>query len=297
MIFRLLSIIGGSVLLLIGFGCDNAPAPVSQGGPLTDNRPAAKTTLNHGPENDKPAGVAAPPTTDGYEIVKIYPHDCQAYTQGLEIRDGALYEGTGRHGFSTLRRVKLETGAIEQRVAVPNTYFGEGITVLKDKVYQLTWQNHQGFVYDRATFKKLSEFTYEGEGWGLTNDGQQLIMSDGITNRLRFLNPTTFAVEKTLLVNDERGQPLLNLNELEYVKGEIYANVWQTDRIARLDSQTGRLLGWIDLSGLSQQLGVAHAPCSAPDVLNGIAYDETNDRLFVTGKLWPRLFEIRLKKK
>ena len=295
--FRLLSIIGSSIFLLAGLGCGGAPAPIAQGGPSGPANRPAKTTLNHGPEAEKPAGVTAPPTTDGYEIVKTYPHDCQAFTQGLEIRDGALYEGTGRHGFSTLRRVKLETGAIEQRVAIPNTFFGEGITILKDKVYQLTWQNHQGFVYDRATFKKLGEFAYEGEGWGLTNDGQHLILSDGITNRLRFLNPETFAVEKTLLVNDEHGQPLLNLNELEYVKGEIFANVWQTDRIARLDPQTGRLLGWIDLTGLSGQLGIAHAPCAAPDVLNGIAYDEAHDRLFVTGKLWPRLFEIRVKHK
>jgi glutamine cyclotransferase len=294
---RLLLIIGGSLFLLAGAGCDNAPAPAQQGQDAPANQPASKTVLNHGPENAKPAGVAAPPTVDGYEIVQTYPHDCQAFTQGLEIRDGVLYEGTGLNGSSTLRRVKLESGAVEQRVAISNAYFGEGITVLKDKIYQLTWQSQQGFVYDRATFKKTGEFRYEGEGWGLANDGQSLIMSDGVTNRLRFLNPATFALEKTVTVNDERGRPLLNLNELEYVKGEIYANIWQTDRIARLDPQTGRLLGWLDLTGLSQQLGLARSPCQAPDVLNGIAYDEAQDRLFVTGKLWPRLFEIRLKKK
>jgi glutamine cyclotransferase len=294
---RLYSLVFSAMCLLAG--CD-APAPMPSGQTAPAGQPPVKTTLNHGPEAEKPASVAAPPAVEGYTVVNSYPHDCTAFTQGLEIRDGILYEGTGRNGFSSVRRVKLETGAVEKRVEIPANYFGEGITTLKDRIYQLTWTDGRGFIYDRATFQKLGEFTYEGEGWGLTNNGQQLIMSDGVTNRLRFLNPFSFKVERAVQVNDERNEPLLNLNELEFVKGEIYANVWQTNRIARIDPNTGRLLGWIDLAGLEGQLNQQAAdkkPCPAPDVLNGIAYDEAQDRLFVTGKLWPRLFEIRITKK
>jgi glutamine cyclotransferase len=295
--FRLSVIVLSFALWLSsGAQCGGAPGPAPAKSPANAATPAAKTTLQHGPDTDKPVGVAAPPATAGYEIVNSYPHDCQAFTQGLEIHDGLFYESTGRNGFSSLRRVKPETGVVEKRVEVPPVYFAEGLTVLKNKIYQLTWQTQRGFVYDRATFAKLAEFTYEGEGWGLANDGQSLIMSDGVTNRLRFLNPETFQLERTLLINDETGRPLLNLNELEYVKGEIYANIWHANRLVRLDPATGRLLGWIDLTGLADNNGDVKPPCPPPEVLNGIAYDPQQDRLFVTGKHWPRLYEIRVKK-
>ena len=225
----------------------------------------------------------------GYEIVNTWPHDRYAYTQGLVFYEGKLLESTGQEGRSSLRRVEPETGKILEKVDVPKPYFAEGITFLKGKIYQLTWQHQLGFIYDAATLEKLGEFSYRGEGWGLTSDGSSLVMSDG-TNRIRFVNPDNFQVSRTISVLDGR-TPIASLNELEYVHGEIYANIWHKERVARIDVQTGRVLGWIDLTGL-------RALADANDneaVLNGIAYDETNDRLFVTGKLWPKLFEIRLK--
>jgi glutamine cyclotransferase len=229
--------------------------------------------------------------TYGYEVVHAWPHDPDAFTQGLVFHDGKLLESTGEVGRSSLRRVELETGKVVQKVDVPAPYFAEGITLLKGKIYQLTWQHQLGFIYDAWTFDKLGQFNYQGEGWGLTNDGQALIQSDG-TNRLRFLDPDNFQVRKTIAVLDGSA-PVEEINELEYVQGEIYANIWHADRIARIDPQTGRILGWIDLTGLLSR-GEVH---DEEAVLNGIAFDETNGRLFVTGKLWPRLFEIRLKRK
>jgi glutaminyl-peptide cyclotransferase len=226
-----------------------------------------------------------------YEIVATYPHDPKAYTQGLVFHDGLLYESTGQYDESTLRKVELKKGKVKKKVEVPGQYFAEGITILNGKIYQLTWLQHKGFVYDLDDFKLEGEFSYEGEGWGLTNDGQSLIMSDG-TNQLRFLDPATFRVTRTISVMQDN-QPLTNLNELEYIHGEIYANVWKMDRIVRLDPQTGRVLAWIDLDGLRPAETLNHTE----NVLNGIAYDREHDRLFVTGKRWPRLFEIRLKKK
>ena len=226
----------------------------------------------------------------GYQIVRVYPHDHEAFTQGLQYLDGAFYEGTGLNGRSSIRRVELETGKVLQRRDVSSQHFGEGITVFKSDLVELTWQTHVAFVYDRTSFEPKKQFSYPGEGWGLTHDGTSLIMSDG-TDELRYLEPTTF-VEKRRLKVTASGAPLRNLNELEYVKGEIYANVWRTDRIARISPKDGRVTGWIDLSGLlpaSERAGV--------DVLNGIAYDAAADRLFVTGKLWPRVFEIKLVKK
>jgi glutamine cyclotransferase len=227
----------------------------------------------------------------GYEIKNIYPHDRAAFTQGLIFKDGVLWESTGQYGSSSLRKVDLKTGKALKLISVPAEYFAEGMTVFRDKVYQLTWQNNKGFIYRPDDFTKTGEFKYAGEGWGLTHDDESLIMSDG-TNQLRFIDPETFAVRRTVSVF-ENGQPLKELNELEYVKGEIFANVWQTDRIVRIDPKTGRLTGTIDLAGL---LPAADRDDDT-DVLNGIAYDAATDRLFVTGKLWSKLFEIRLVKK
>jgi glutamine cyclotransferase len=223
-----------------------------------------------------------------YDVVGVFPHDPGAWTQGLVVENGVLHEGTGRHGESSLRRVDLETGEVLQFLGLPVRYYGEGITVLDDRIIQLTWQSHVGFVYDRETFELLDTFRYTTEGWGLTHDGTRLIMSDG-TSTLRFLDPETLEETGQVEVRDRNG-PVLNLNELEYVEGEVWANVWYTDRIARIDPTTGLVVGWVDLRGL---LGPRDRQSSV-DVLNGIAYDAETGRLFVTGKLWPKLFEIEL---
>lgn len=201
-----------------------------------------------------------------------------------------LYESTGLNGQSSLREVELETGAVVRRRDVPPQYFAEGLALFEDRLIQLTWQSRRGFVYDRRSFEPLGEFAYEGEGWGLTHDGRFLILSDG-TDTLRFLDPVTFETVRTVAVAAD-GRPVARLNELEYICGEVYANVWQTDRIARIDPETGRVLGWLDLGGLLPPEDRA----ARVDVLNGIAYDPATGRLFVTGKWWPRLFEIRLKR-
>jgi glutaminyl-peptide cyclotransferase len=223
----------------------------------------------------------------GYKIVQTYPHDPHAYTQGLVYADGFLYEGTGQYNESSLRKVELSTGKVVQRVELPGAYFGEGIVLWKDKIIQLTWQSRIGFVYDRATFRQLRTFTYSREGWGITHDGKRLIMSDG-SSSLFFWDPETLQETGKLDVSD-KGSPVTNLNELEYIHGEIYANVYQTDRIARISPKTGSVLGWIDLTGL-----LPASEKSRADVLNGIAYDAKSNRLFVTGKWWPKLFEIRV---
>jgi len=227
----------------------------------------------------------------GYEIVHTWPHDPDAFTQGLVFNGGNFLESTGEVGHSSLRRVGPETGAVVQKVDVPTPYFAEGITLLKGKIYQLTWQHQLGFVYDALTFEKTGEFKYTGEGWGLANDGQSLILSDG-TSRIRFLDPDNFQVTKTITVLDGHAA-VSAINELEYVQGEIYANIWHADRIARIDPKTGNVVGWINLAGLLARGEVQDEEA----VLNGIAYDESSGRLFVTGKLWPKLFEIRLTQK
>jgi glutaminyl-peptide cyclotransferase len=223
----------------------------------------------------------------GYRVVRTYPHDPKAFTQGLQYVDGFLYEGTGLNGSSSVRKVKIETGEVVQRRDVARAYFGEGITVWKTDLIELTWRSNVAFVYDKNTFAPRRTFSYKGEGWGLTHDGTNLIMSDG-TDELRVLDPVTFAERRRITVT-ALGAPLRNLNELEYVKGEILANVWTTDSIARVAPATGRVTGYIDLRGL-----LTPAEQASVDVLNGIAYDEKGDRLFVTGKLWPKLFEIQI---
>jgi glutaminyl-peptide cyclotransferase len=271
-------------LLLLVFwlaGCQAAPPPAT---PTT--LPSTPTPGNPPPTSPPATAVAA--TRYTYEILNRYPHDPAAFTQGLIYLDGVLYEGTGLNGRSSIRRVELESGQVLQQRDLPAEYFGEGIVAWGDRLYQLTWQSQIGFIYDLESFELLGEFRYPGEGWGLTHNGKQLIMSDG-SAVLRFWDPETLAENGRLPVYDENG-PVVRLNELEYVNGEIWANVWQTDRIARIDPQTGRVTGWIDLSGLLDPAGL-NQPV---DVLNGIAYDAAQDRLFVTGKLWPELFEIRL---
>lgn len=225
----------------------------------------------------------------GYAIVNAYPHDTRAFTEGLFWRDGFLYESTGLEGHSSIRKVTLETGLPEQERLVDSRYFGEGIIDWKDRLIELTWKGEVGFIYDRATFEKVGEFSYAGEGWALTRDETRIIMSDG-SSFLRFLDPETLTETGRLQVTDD-GRPVDNLNELEWVKGEVLANIWQTDRIARIDPKTGHVTGWIDLTGL---LSDADRAGARVDVLNGIAYDAATDRLFVTGKLWPKLYEIRL---
>lgn len=224
----------------------------------------------------------------GYTTLKVYPHDPRAFTEGLVYFDGALFESVGLNGQSDLRKVDLETGQVLKREVVPPQYFAEGLALVGNRLIQLTWQTQKGFVYDRDSFKMLRTFTYPTEGWGLTYDGKRLIMSDGTPN-LYFLNPTTLQRTGSVTVTGPDG-PIRNLNELEYVDGQVYANIWQTDRIARIDPRTGKVTAFIDLTGLLPRTDLT----AGADVLNGIAYDEKGKRLFVTGKLWPFLFQIGL---
>jgi glutamine cyclotransferase/dienelactone hydrolase len=223
-----------------------------------------------------------------YEVIHVFPHDPLAFTQGLIYLDGFLYESTGLYGQSSLRKVALETGEVLQQVDLGSEYFAEGLTAWEDTLIQLTWRKGIGFVYQLEDFSLIDSFTYETEGWGLTHDGERLIMSDG-TSKLYFLDPQTYQVTGSVNVTDQ-GEDITRLNELEYIRGEVFANIWQTDDIARIDPTTGDVLGWIDLSGLLPE----DERTTETDVLNGIAYDTEQDRLFVTGKFWPKLFEIRL---
>jgi glutamine cyclotransferase len=221
------------------------------------------------------------------KLVRAYPHDPHAFTQGLEYYGGYLYESTGIAGQSTLRKVALETGKIIQTVSLPSQYFGEGLTIFHGKIYQLTWLSKKGFIYDLRSLRKIGEFPYDSEGWGLTHDDKSLVMSDG-TNKIRYIDPVSFGVTRTLEVYAGR-EGVVNLNELEYVKGEILANIWHSSRIARIDARSGQVLAWIDLASI---ISKEHHEDEA--VLNGIAYDKARDRLFVTGKNWSHLFEIKL---
>ena len=225
----------------------------------------------------------------GYQVVATYPHDPMAFTQGLVFRDGFLYESTGLNGRSTVRKVRLETGEVIDQVMLGQQFFGEGLTDWGGQLLQLTWRSNLGFVYDLSTLEAKRTFPIKGEGWGFTHDSASLIMSDG-TSLLRYLDPVTFEEIGSYTVRDG-GSPVSNLNELEFVRGEIYANVWQTDRLVIIAPTTGEVTGWIDLAGL---LPASDRPVSVDAVLNGIAYDAKSDRLFVTGKLWPKLFEVKL---
>ncbi|MCS7143786.1 MAG: glutaminyl-peptide cyclotransferase [Archaeoglobaceae archaeon] len=222
-----------------------------------------------------------------YRIVKIYPHDPNAFTQGLVFEDGHLYESTGLYGCSTLRKVDLETGKVLQLLELPLNCFGEGIAIVGDKIYQLTWKERVVFVYDKHNFEVLKEISHREptEGWGLTFDGENLIMSDGSAN-LYFIDPETFKIIRKIEVHEHK--PIERLNELEFVEGLIYANVWMEDRIAIIEPENGKVVAWIDLSGIYKDRKDIN------DVLNGIAYDSENKRLFVTGKRWSKLFEIEV---
>ncbi len=239
-------------------------------------------------ENDDVSSVTLIPTFT-FGVVNSYPHDPKAFTQGLQWYDGRLFESTGQVGQSGLREVDLVSGRILREKSLEEPHFGEGMVILGDKLYQLTWQSGKVFVYNWKTFARIDTFTYDGEGWGLSTDGSALIMSNG-SSSLIWRDPATFSVLRTLAVTD-RGTPVSALNELEWVKGEIWANVWQSDSIARIDPNTGVVLGWIDLSNILPKMDRT----GNEDVLNGIAYDAVGDRIFVTGKLWPRLYEISLR--
>ena len=237
---------------------------------------------------DLTAQGPAPVPVDAFRVVKSYPHDPAAYTQGLIYRNGFLFESTGLNGQSTLRKVKLETGEVVQQHRVDAAYFAEGLAEWNGQLVQLTWRSNVAFVYDLASFAPRRTLRFTGEGWGLTRDQDGFILSDG-TDQLRFLHPDTFREVRRVTVTDG-GVPVRDLNELEYIRGEVYANVWHTDRIARISPQSGRVVRWIDLRGL-MSTGYRLDPEA---VLNGIAYDAGSNRLFVTGKLWPRLFEIEV---
>lgn len=228
---------------------------------------------------------ANPPLRYTYDIVNIYPHDESAFTQGLVFDEGYLYESTGLYNHSTLRRVELEAGETLQVYDLPTKYFGEGITIFDDKIIQLTWKSNTGFVYDKHSFELLREFSYPTEGWGITHDGSKLIMSDG-TATLYFLDPVTFEGVGQIQVHDN--EPVTELNELEYIQGELYANIWKEEKIAIINPQTGQVKAWIDLSGIEESESE-----DVSNVLNGIAYDAEENRLFVTGKRWAHIFEIR----
>jgi glutamine cyclotransferase len=238
-----------------------------------------------------PASQGAGIPEYGYDVVHVYPHDPGAYTQGLFYLNGVMYESTGLNGQSSVRKVRLETGEVLQKHDIPEQYFGEGIINWKDRLLEITWKSEIGFIYDLNSFAPKGQFMYPGEGWGLTQDGKRIIMSDG-TAELRFWDPETLRETGRVTVTDD-GRPVDQLNELEWIKGEVFANVYQTNRIARIDPATGKLTGWIDLTGILPPADRFRQV----DVLNGIAYDARTDRLFVTGKLWPKLFEIKLVKK
>ncbi len=256
---------------------------------------ACQMASNSTPPQQEPPSSNPPPTTTAseseppvyrYRIVNTFPHDRNAFTQGLEFHNGYLYESTGLKGQSSLRKVELRTGRVLQIHRLSPEYFAEGITLFGDRIYQLTWQNGVCFVYNANSFRQMTQFRYDGEGWGLTNDGKYLIMSDG-SETITFRDPETFAEVRKITVRAQ-GKPVKNLNELEYIDGEIWANIWYSDMIARIDPQTGIVKAWVDMEGLP----VPNR--GSEEVLNGIAYDRQNKRIFVTGKNWSKLFEIEL---
>jgi glutaminyl-peptide cyclotransferase len=261
------------------------PTPTPEPTPTATPEPTATPI----PE-PTPSPTPVPVTGDySFQIITSFPHDRQAFTQGLEFHDGYIYESTGLRGESTLRRVNLETGEVLQLHELEDHLFGEGLTILDDRIYQLTWQAGVGFVYDLDSFEQLSEFSYEGEGWGLANDGERLIMSDG-SNVITFRDPETFEILEEITVYDDRG-PVMMLNELEWIDGEIWSNIWRDDIIVVIDPETGWVTQRIDLTGLLQD---EHRGEHRVDVLNGIAWDPHGERLIVTGKLWPVMYQIEV---
>lgn len=289
---------------------ERATANTSTTAPATESPAAATPATDEQSAETQPAetqsaetavpagqGLATPVPAEervpayGYTVINTYPHDAGAYTQGLQYVDGVFYEGTGRHGASSLRRVEVETGAVLQQIDLPESYFGEGIVVIDDRIFQLTWQEQTAFLYDRTSFDEIQQFTYPTEGWGLTFDGEHLIMSDG-SNNLYFRDPVTFEELGRVAVT-YLGSPLTRLNELEYIDGVVWANVYQTNFIAQIDPESGKVIGIVDLAGILTNVEVT----GQVDVLNGIAWDAENERLFVTGKWWPALFEITLEQK
>lgn len=249
------------------------------------------------PAENEPAKVAVEMTPAiPYQIVNEFPHDKGAFTEGLQYVNGHLYESTGEYGSSDIRKTDVKTGKVLQTQNLDKKYFGEGLTVLNGKIYQLTYKEKTGFVYDAATFKQLQTFSFtSAEGWGMTNDGKNLVYSDG-TNVLHFIDPATFQEVKKIEVNDPYG-PVLYINELEFIKGSIYANQWQTDFIYKIDPATGKVIGKVDLRTLRERTGIPPSGTSGedgPEVMNGIAYDAEGNRIFITGKYWPKLFEIKL---
>ncbi|MFV0388957.1 MAG: glutaminyl-peptide cyclotransferase [Pyrinomonadaceae bacterium] len=244
-----------------------------------------------------PATASKPAPVATVSVVREFPHDPSAFTQGLVFYDGLLYEGTGgsrERGDTfqtTLRKVDLDSGRVLKQVSPPEDIFGEGIAILNDKIYQLSWQKGVAFRYNLADFKYEKSFTYVGEGWGLATNGTELIQTNG-TNRISFVNPENFETVRTIDVNNENGSPVNELNEIEFIKGEIWANIWQTDRIVRIDPKSGAILGWVDLGDIVRD--EESRSTDSDNVLNGIAYDDATNRLFVTGKRWSRLFEVKL---
>ena len=267
------------------------------GGAANTAKPNVNTNVKTSPSNQ----TGSPLPVYGYEVVKTYPHDPKAFTEGLFYNNGFLYESTGEEGRSSLRKVELETGKVVQKFDLPREDFGEGIALLNDKIYQLTWRQGLGRVFDAKDFKLLKEFHYQGDGWGMTTDGKNLILTQG-THIIKVMDPETFATVKTIPVMREDGKPLMQINELELIKGELWSNVWHSEDadilgkpnyIARIDPNSGKLLGWINLDGISpdDQKGED----KRENTLNGIAYDAEKDRIFVTGKQWKKLYEIKIK--
>lgn len=275
--------------VIVAAACAPAPLNIAAPAPTTavDEALVTATPIAPAAASSHSAQEATP--VYGYRVLNEYPHDPYAFTQGLVYEDGILYEGTGLTlGRSSLRRVALETGEVLQIHNLDPELFGEGISVVDDRIWQLTWQNHMAFLYDKETFQQLATVQYPTEGWGLTYDGERLIMSDG-TATLYFRDPNTFELLGQIAVHDEQG-PVARLNELEYINGQVFANVWTTDRIAIIDPATGRVDAWLDLTGL---LDLSDLP-EEVDVLNGVAYDSAGNRLFLTGKWWPALYEIEI---
>ena len=285
------SVVGALAFALSGLASFNGASPTQSPIPTQVQTPSPTASPTQSPNpTPTPTPTQTPsnsPTLYTYKIIQTYPHDTNAFTEGLVFDNGNLYESTGES--SSLRRVDLTSGNVLQQVNLPAEYFGEGLTVVNDTLIQLTWQNHIGFIYDKATFSLIGNFSYSTEGWGLTYDGNRLIMSDGTSN-LYFLNPTTLQRIGQVSVHDGNTS-VTEINELEYVNGSVYANIWMQQKIAIINPQNGQVKGWIDLSDLYQ----TNNPTNIPDnVLNGIAYDSQTNRLFVTGKDWPNLYQITI---